>query len=34
VAEDWTGVRAGIPVLPPYEDPDPLDLSHLRPGRG
>ncbi len=34
VAEDWTGVRAGIPVLPAYEDPDPPDLSHLRPGRG
>ena len=34
VAEDWTGVRAGLPVLPAYEDPEPLDLSHLRPGRG
>lgn len=32
VAEDWTGMRIGLPVLPAYEDPDPLDLSHLRPG--
>jgi hypothetical protein len=34
VAEDWSGVRAGLPVLPVFEDPDPIDLSHLRPGRG
>jgi hypothetical protein len=34
VAEDWSGVRAGLPVLPTFEDPDPLDLNHLRPGRG
>jgi hypothetical protein len=34
IAEDWSGVRAGLPVLPAYEDPDPLDMSHLRPGRG
>jgi hypothetical protein len=34
VAEDWTGVRAGLPVLPAFEDPDPLDMSHLRRGRG
>jgi hypothetical protein len=34
IAENWTGIRAGLPVLPPFEDPDPLDLSHLRPGRG
>jgi hypothetical protein len=34
VAEEWTGLRAGLPVLPAYEDPEPLDLSHLRPGRG
>jgi hypothetical protein len=32
VAEEWTGLRIGLPVLPAYEDPDPLDLSHLRPG--
>ncbi|MGA2888974.1 MAG: hypothetical protein ABSE51_13055 [Terracidiphilus sp.] len=34
VAEEWTGLRAGLPVLPAYEDPDPVDVSHLRPGRG
>jgi hypothetical protein len=34
VAEEWTGLRAGLPVLPVYDDPDPIDLSHLRPGRG
>jgi len=34
VAEDWTGLRAGLPVLPVFEDPEPIDISHLRPGRG
>jgi hypothetical protein len=34
VAEGWSGLRLGLPVLPTFEDPDPLDLSHLRPGRG
>jgi hypothetical protein len=37
VAEEWTGLRAGLPVLPAYDDPDPIDRSHLdvlRPGRG
>jgi len=37
VAEEWTGLRAGLPVLPTMEDPDPIDTSHLdvlRPGRG
>jgi hypothetical protein len=34
VAEEWSGLRAGLPVLPAYDDPEPLDLSHLRPGRG
>jgi hypothetical protein len=37
VAEEWTGLRAGLPVLPAYENPDPVDTSHLdslRPGRG
>jgi hypothetical protein len=34
VAEEWTGMRIGLPVLPAYDDPDPIDLSHLRPGRG
>ncbi len=31
VAEEWTGLRAGLPVLPAFEDPEPLDASHLRP---
>jgi hypothetical protein len=37
VAEEWTGLRVGLPVLPAFEDPDPIDTSHLdvlRPGRG
>jgi hypothetical protein len=34
VAEKWTGLRVSLPQFPAYEDPDPLDLSHLRPGRG
>ena len=37
VAENWSGLRVGLPVLPPFEDPDPIDTSHLdslRPGRG
>jgi hypothetical protein len=35
VAENWSGLRAGLPVLPAFEDPEPIDRSHhLRPGRG
>lgn len=34
VAEGWTGLRVSLPVLPEYEHPESLDLSHLRPGRG
>jgi hypothetical protein len=34
VAEEWSGLRMGLPVLPFYDDPEPRDLSHLRPGRG
>ena len=37
VAEEWSGLRAGLPVFPTYDDPDPIDTSHLegqRPGRG
>jgi Protein of unknown function (DUF3592) len=34
VAEGWMGLRAGLPVLPVFEDPDPLDMSHLRQRRG
>ncbi|MFY9855177.1 MAG: hypothetical protein WAK26_15000 [Terracidiphilus sp.] len=36
LAEDWSGLRQGLPVLPAYDDPDPLDTKHLevlRPGR-
>jgi len=34
VAEEWSGLRAGLPVWPAFEDTDSADLSHLRPGRG
>jgi hypothetical protein len=34
VAEQWSGLRLGLPQFPAYEEPDPIDLSHLRPGRG
>ncbi|MGD0156360.1 MAG: DUF3592 domain-containing protein [Terracidiphilus sp.] len=34
VAEGWTGLREGIPRLPVFDDPDPPDTSHLRPGIG
>jgi hypothetical protein len=34
VAEHWSGLRVGLPVYPYLDDPDPIDLSHLRPGRG
>jgi hypothetical protein len=34
VAEQWSGLRVGLPQLPVPEDPNPIDLSHLRPGRG
>jgi hypothetical protein len=34
VAEQWSGLRAGIPVLPAFEEPEPVDLTYLRPGRG
>jgi hypothetical protein len=37
VAEEWSGLREGLPVLPFYEDRDPIDTTHLdglRPGRG
>jgi hypothetical protein len=37
VSEEWSGMRAGLPVLPAFEDPEPIDTSHLeslRPGRG
>jgi len=34
VGEGWSGLRERIPQLPSFDDPDPLDLSHLRPGKG
>jgi hypothetical protein len=37
VAEEWSGLRAGLPVFRAYDDPDPIDTRHLeglRPGRG
>jgi len=30
VAEGWTGLREGLPQFPAFEDPEPVDLSHLR----
>ena len=33
VAEQWTGLRAGLPQFPTVEDPEPVDTSHLRPRR-
>ena len=34
VAERWTGLREGLPVLPEYNDPEPKDISHLHPNKG
>jgi hypothetical protein len=34
VAEEWSGLRIGLPVQHVYDDPEPNDISHLRPGRG
>jgi hypothetical protein len=34
VDEQWSGLRIGLPQFPAFDDPDPIDLSHLRPGRG
>lgn len=34
VAEKWSGLRASLPHFPAFDDPEPVDLSHLRPGRG
>ena len=33
IAEGWTGLREGLPQLHSFEDPDPLDTSHLEPAR-
>jgi len=34
VAEKWTGLRDSLPQFPIQEEPDRIDISHLRPGRG
>jgi hypothetical protein len=34
VAEGWTGLRERLLQFPVYDDREPVDLSHLRPGRG
>jgi len=34
VAEEWSGMREGLPVPPAFEDPESLHMSPLRPGRG
>ena len=34
LAEQWSGLRLGLPMQHVYENPDPIDISHLRPGRG
>ncbi len=30
VAEGWSGLRAGLPQFKDYEDPEPVDTSHLK----
>lgn len=30
VAEEWSGLRAGLPTFPVYDDSDPVDIGHLR----
>jgi hypothetical protein len=32
LAEGWTGLRERLPQLPVFDDPDPLDTSHLDSG--
>jgi hypothetical protein len=32
LAEGWSGLRQGLPQLPSFEDPDPLDKSYQHPG--
>jgi hypothetical protein len=32
VAEGWTGLREGLPQFPAFEDPEPVDMSHLSRG--
>jgi hypothetical protein len=31
LAEGWTGLRERLPQLPPFDEPDALDTSHLKP---
>jgi hypothetical protein len=31
LAEGWTGLREGLPQLPAFDDPDPLDKSYQEP---
>jgi hypothetical protein len=33
LAEGWSGLRQGLPQLPAFDDPDPLDKSYQHPGR-
>lgn len=30
VAEGWTGLREGLPQYPAFEEPEPIDMRHLR----
>jgi len=32
IAEGWTGLREGLPQFPSFDDPNPVDRSHLEPG--
>ncbi len=32
VAEGWTGLRAKLPQWPAFDDPNPVDRSHLKRG--
>jgi len=32
IAEGWSGLREGLPQFPAFEDPEPVDMSHLRQG--
>ncbi len=31
VSEGWSGLRASLPQIPAFEDPEPVDDAHLRP---
>ncbi len=30
VSEEWSGLRAGLPMFPVYADPDPVNIGRLR----